>query len=384
MSFKPTQEGASGGGPLTGAGDPHALDIARSQSPWLGLGHISQWSQRVLARADFRRVRTLIPGLLLLVLLALASRAVAEYVGHISAEVMAMVLGMVLVNALRMPSIAGEATGFTTHQLLRLAIILLGAGLGLQALADVGGSALTVISLCIVFAVIVATGIARVLRFPGKVGALLAAGTAICGSSAILVCGPLVKAKGKEIAFAIATIFLFNVVAVLLYPSLGRVIDLSDTAYGIWAGTSVNDTSSVLAASAAFSDQALATATVVKLTRTVFLVPVAVVFAAAMYTGGSAHGLGRKALTAVPWFLGWFLLLVMLNSAGLIGQDAKALASQTARFLIVMVMAAVGLKIRFKEILDIGPRPLLGGLCIAILLSGFSLLVVRALHPGWE
>lgn len=327
--------------------------------------------------------RSLAPGVLIIIGIAFLSQVLAKEVSHIPPVVIALALGMVIANTVDLSAVPVKAAAFTSHWLLRAAIILLGANLSLRALAEVWGISFLVVFLCIAFALLVGLITSKVVKLPGKVGPLLAAGVAICGSTAILVCGPLIKAKEREIGLAIITIFLFNLLAVLLYPVIGHSLGLLDTSYGIWAGTSINDTSSVLAAGAAFDDQALATATVVKLTRTLFLVPLAMLFAATMLSQGqSTKGIRKGVVSAVPWFLGGFLLLVLLNTANLIGNDVQKLSGDVAGFLVIMVTAAVGLKVRLPDLLAFGFKPLVLGVAIGCALSGFSLFLIYVITPG--
>ena len=203
-------------------------------------------------------------------------------------------------------------------------------------------------------------------------------GTAICGGSAIAAVSPVIGAKDDEIAYAMATIFLFNVIAVLIFPPLGHLLKFSDTAFGLWAGTAVNDTSSVVAAGYAFSNQAGAYATIVKLTRTTMIIPVSLIFAGAiawqrkkLSQRGSA---AKYSFTAIfPWFILGFLLASLLNTLGLLKGNTAVYLSYTGKFLIVMALAAVGLSADLKQMVGPGLKPLLLGLIVWFVVSLVSI-----------
>ena len=182
-----------------------------------------------------------------------------------------------------------------------------------------------------------------------KLGNLISAGTGICGGSAIAAIAPVIDAEDKDIAFAMSSTFLFDMIMVALYPLMGKWIGMSDMAYGIWAGTSVNDTASVVASGYAFSEAAGDFATMVKLTRTIAIIPTVLVFA---YIGArikqkelQTANAGRKVnlMKVVPWFIGGFLLLAAVNSVGLIPAGASVVIKSASKFLMVTALAAIGL-----------------------------------------
>lgn len=188
---------------------------------------------------------------------------------------------------------------------------------------------------------------------------------------------PLVRAKDEEVAYAITTIFTFNIIALLLYPPLGHALALSATAFGSWTGTAVNDTSVVVATGYVYSPAAGAVATIVKLTRTVLLVPLAItvglIFAAryAREDGDTAEKTTtlQRALKTVPWFVLGFVAMAGLNSVGLFSPAVDRALTTSAAFLIVMVLAAVGLNVNLKKIVKMGFKPMLVGLALASIMG---------------
>ncbi|MDO8672026.1 MAG: putative sulfate exporter family transporter, partial [Dehalococcoidia bacterium] len=215
---------------------------------------------------------------------------------------------------------------------------------------------------------------ARGFSLPGKIGALLGSGTAICGASAIITIGPLVAATEAEIAYAVTTIFSFNMLAVLIYPAIGNMLNLSNLGFGIWAGTSVNDTSAVIATSYVFSAGAGAIATVVKLTRTLLLIPLAV--GIGCMTSVRSNQRHASVLKAIPWFVLGFAGMATINSIGLLPGDLPSMLTEVAKFLIVVVLAAVGLNVDIARMRAMGSKPFLVGILLAGVMSILSLGII--------
>jgi len=195
--------------------------------------------------------------------------------------------------------------------------------------------------------------------------------------------GPIIESREEEIAFAVTTIFLFNVLAVVIYPLLGHGFVLSDRVFGIWAGTAIHDTSSVLAASFAFSEPAGKVATVVKLARTLKLVPLALAFGLAhsyaQSRRGATGGVRVDLVKIFPWFILWFVVAALLNTAGLFSAPVVKGSSLAGKFLVIMVMAAVGLSADLKRMREIGLHPLYIGLAASVMIAIVSIALIRLL-----
>ncbi|HMH67343.1 MAG TPA: putative sulfate exporter family transporter, partial [Pinirhizobacter sp.] len=222
-------------------------------------------------------MKTLLPGLLLVAAVA----AIALVLGHamplVGGAVCGIVLGIVVRNT-RPPSPAfAPGIRFASRQVLQASIIALGFGLSLGQVAHTGLSSLAVTLCTMAAAGLAAWLVGRALRVHDDLKILIGVGTAICGGSAIAAVVPIIKANEHDTAFAISTIFLFNLVAVLLFPWLGHLMDLSDLGFGLWAGTAINDTSSVVAAGYTYSHAAGDFATIVKLTRATLIIPICLV-----------------------------------------------------------------------------------------------------------
>ena len=193
-----------------------------------------------------------------------------------------MILALVVSDKKAKPLQAGIT--FTSKKVLQWAVILLGFGLNLAQIAQVGATSLPIIVSTIATSLVVSFVLCRALNIPGKISTLIGVGSSICGGSAIAATAPVIKAKDEEVAQAISVIFLFNVIAALIFPTLGGMLGLSNEGFGLFAGTAVNDTSSVTAAAAAWDGMhpganTLDAATIVKLTRTLAIIPITLVLA---------------------------------------------------------------------------------------------------------
>lgn len=269
---------------------------------------------------------------------------------------------------------------FAGKQLLQYSIILLGFEMQLSALMKVGGQTLFIMLFTLSASFITAIFMARLLKIPAHTAILIGVGTSICGGSAIAATAPVIRAKENDVASAISTIFLFNIVAVFLFPAIGSFLSLSDTGFGIWAGTAINDTSSVVAAASVWSEKtgnnmALTLATIVKLTRTLAILPITLVLA--IYTARKEqkeNPFGSFSLMKIfPWFVVGFAAAAMLNSFLPLPHALSGTLAQTGKFLILMAMAAIGLSTRLPILLSGGKRPLLLGLCCWVAVAVVSL-----------
>jgi uncharacterized integral membrane protein (TIGR00698 family) len=331
-----------------------------------------------------------LPGVAITLCIAVAARFLSRYTGAIPDVVIALFAGIAIRNTIALPPISQVGVSFTLRYILRTAIILLGAGLSLAAILKTGASTLVLVLVCCSVAMLLGVMLARVFGLPGLLGTLIGAGTAICGGTAILAIAPLVRAKDEEVAYAITTIFTFNIIALLLYPPLGHALALSATAFGSWTGTAVNDTSVVVATGYVYSPAAGAVATIVKLTRTVLLVPLAItvglIYAAryAREDGDTAEKTTtlQRALKTVPWFVLGFVAMAGLNSLGLFPPAVDRALTTSAAFLIVMVLAAVGLNVNLKKIVKMGFKPMLVGLALASIMAIFSLGLIHIMGIG--
>ena len=330
------------------------------------------------------QIKSYAPGFALALVIALLAKGIEALLPFdvIGASVIAMFIGM-LINGYRKP---GKTTApgvkFTAKKILKFAIILLGASLNVTTILNVGRMSLTVM----LFTLLTCFGggyfIGRALGLDWKLSNLISAGTGICGGSAIAAVAPVIDAKDSDIAYALSATFLFDMAMIVLFPIMGRAMGLSDMAYGLWTGTAVNDTSSVVAAGYAFSEGAGDFATMVKLTRTLAIIPITLVLAFVRTKRAKTDGTKVDLKKIFPMFILYFLLASVVTticvSAGVSASVFTPLKT-LSKFLIVMAMCAVGLNTNIVKLVKTGGKPLIMGFCCWVGIAGMSLLMQHVL-----
>ncbi|MBR5219023.1 MAG: YeiH family putative sulfate export transporter [Clostridia bacterium] len=301
--------------------------------------------------------------------------------GILGASIIALFMGTII-NSFFHPDWIKPSLKFTSKKVLKCAIILLGASLSTGTILSVGK--MTFFVMLFTFAMCFGGGyfVRKIFGLNWKLSNLISAGTGICGGSAIAAIAPVIDADDKDIAFALSSTFLFDMVMIALYPLMGKALGLSDIAYGIWAGTSVNDTASVVASGYAFSEAAGDFATMVKLTRTIAIIPTVLVFA---YIGTrikqkemqtASDGQKVNIIKVVPWFICGFLALAIVNSAGLIPADVSSMMKSASKFLMVTALAAIGLGTSISDFKKAGLSPMFYGITIDTLVTLTALAVI--------
>lgn len=336
-----------------------------------------------------------LPGLALTLLVALCALGLhgllPERIGAaVGAVLLAVLLGLLLGNLLPLPATFDAGIRFAFGPLLRLAIVLLGAALPLQAVAGIGAKALVLVVALMTAALAVAHALGRALGVPRELATLLGVGTAVCGNTAISAAAPVIGASDRDLTVAIATNTLFGTLAVFLYPILGRALGFDDATFGTWAGSAVNDTSQVVATGFAYGEEAGRIATTVKLTRNALMAFV-IVAVAFLHRTGETRGLpfGAMLRRSVPGFVFGFLALSLARTLGAldwlgerVGRPLADDLPAAAKFLTVVALAGVGLATRIEAMRRTGPRPVILGLVTAAAVSAASLLLIRALGPA--
>jgi uncharacterized integral membrane protein (TIGR00698 family) len=313
-------------------------------------------------------LRGLVHGLAWTASVALVAWLLSHVIPLFGAPVLAIVIGLAVSVVRRPPPAAGPGVAFSSSVLLQVAIVLLGTGLALGQVVRIGAKSLPVMLGTLAVALIGAVVLGKLLAVSERLRTLIGVGTGICGASAIAAISGIVRATETEIAYAISTIFVFNLVAVLVFPPIGRLLHLSQHGFGLWAGTAVNDTSSVVAAAYAFGHDAGAQAVVVKLTRTTLIIPIALGLSVLEARKG-----GVRTGRLVPPFLIGFVLASALNTAGLIGEGAHRPLSDAALALITVALAGVGLRSDLGRMRRTGIRPLALGALLWVSVAAVSL-----------
>ena len=333
-----------------------------------------------------------IPGILLAACIALISCWLESLlpIHLIGSAVIAMFIGMFLNQYIKKTKLFASGLKFTSKKILKFAIILLGLSLNITTILHVGKMSLTVM----VFTLLTCFGggyfIGKALGLNWKLSNLISAGTGICGGSAIAAIAPTIDADDNDVAYAMSATFLFDMAMIVLFPIMGRALGMSDQAFGIWAGTAVNDTSSVVATGYAFSEGAGDFATMVKLTRTLTIIPTVITFAFVQLRlkrkeaiANSQNSDDLKANFNIakifPWFILGFLAMSIIASVFTIPSDIVSGTKTISKFLMVCALSAIGLNTSFSNLKKSGIRPMIHGFIISALVVIVALLVEVAM-----
>ncbi len=332
-----------------------------------------------------KKTEKVLPGILVCVVIAMISFYLGEQIPLVGGPVFALFLGMVMNIIIGIDGKFNAGLDFTSKKLLKLAIILLGFSLSIGQILEVGKISLTVM----VFTLAAAFGFGylfgKLFNMDWKLSSLISAGTGICGGSAVAALSPVIEADDSDVAYAISATFIFDIIMVILFPIMGRKLGLSDLAYGLWTGTAVNDTSSVVAAGYAYSNEAGSFATIVKLTRTLSIIPTVIIFSyisqrvkakELAMEEGSSHVAERKKIPfrdIFPYFIIFFILAAVVNSIGLIPANLGMNITYISKFLMIMALGAIGLKTDLRDIKNSGLAPMLHGFIISALVVVVSL-----------
>lgn len=331
-------------------------------------------------------------GILLCLAIAFPSWLLVKLISSlevIGAPVLAILIGMIAGLLIKDKTSLKDGIAFTSKKILQYAVILLGFGLNLATIGKVGAASLPIILSTIATSLIVAFIMHKLLHIPSKISTLIGVGSSICGGSAIAATAPVIGADDEEIAQSISVIFLFNVIAALIFPTLGGLLGLTDTGFALFAGTAINDTSSVTAAASTWdtlhgtNGAVLDYATIVKLTRTLAIIPITLVLTfVRMRKEKAASGVSLKKV--FPMFILYFVLASVITTIAtsvLTGgtlDTANAIFSflkQLSKFFIVMAMAAIGLNTDIVKLVKTGGKPILMGFTCWVCITAVSLLM---------
>ena len=338
------------------------------------------------------KVLKLFPGVILSALIALLAVWLESLlpIHLVGAAVIAMFIGVLLNPLIKGKKVFASGLKVTSKKILKFAIILLGLSLNITTILHVGKMSLAVM----VFTLLTCFGggyfIGKALGLNWKLSNLISAGTGICGGSAIAAIAPTIEADDTDVAYAMSATFLFDMAMILLFPIMGQAIGMTDQAFGIWAGTAVNDTSSVVATGYAFSEAAGDYATMVKLTRTLAIIPTVITFALiqlrikrkearAASLDGSEVKANFSIMKIFPWFILGFLGMSIVASIFPIPTAVVSGTKTLSKFLMVCALSAIGLNTSFKDLKKSGIRPMIHGFIISALVVIVALLVEMAL-----
>ena len=327
-------------------------------------------------------VKKFAPGLALAALLAAIANYISGFIPYrlISGGVFALLLEMAINPLVSGKEIFASGIKLVSKQVLRLAIILMGLTLSFTQVLSVGKYSIIVMCFTLFAAFFGGYWLGRLFGMNWKLSGLISAGTGICGGSAVAAIAPTIDADDCDVAYAISATFIFDIIMVVLFPIMGRYFGMSDMGFGLWTGTAVNDTSSVVAAGYAFSDTAGSFSIIVKLTRTLSIIPTVLVFSFinerinAKKTG-SREKRKINIRKIFPYFILLFLLMVAVRSTGIVPDTVSKTVSVFSKFFMVMALGAIGLKTNFNELAASGFRPMLHGFLISTLVVVVSYTV---------
>ena len=327
-----------------------------------------------------KNVRKKIPGLIVCLAISIPAWLLGRRFPTIGGPVFSIVFGMIITLMWHEKGNKKSGIAFTSKYILQAAVVLLGFGLNLNIILKTGKQSLPIIICTISTSLIISFLLQKVMKIPGNTATLVGVGSSICGGSAIAATAPVIDADDDEVAQSISVIFFFNVLAAILFPIFGQAIGMNTTsgeAFGIFAGTAVNDTSSVTAAASTWDSMfSLGTATLdkavtVKLTRTLAIIPITLVLAfitarkkkAAGESGENTFKFSR----AFPMFILYFIIASVITTIAVnLGVDSNFFnpIKELSKFLIIMAMGAIGLNSNIIKLVKTGGKPLLlGAVC---------------------
>lgn len=320
-------------------------------------------------------LRTLLPGVALTAGIAAVATGLRAFTGVtvVSPMILSLIAGMLLHNLAGVPASTRPGIAFSLKRILRLGIVLLGFQVTLSGIVALGGGALAVTAITLIAAFVAIRIAGPLIGVDRPLTELIAAGTAVCGASAVIATNTVSRASEEDVAYAVACVSILGSASMLIYPLLAGPLGMDAVAYGLWTGATVHEVAQVAAAAFQHSDAAGQVGTVAKLTRVLMLAPL-IFCLAGLRTSGEHEGGTR---TQMPWFVLGFVLLVAFNSTVALPQEFTAGIGTATGFLLSMALAAMGLQINFGKLRAKGIRPLLLGIFGWLFIALFGLAAMR-------
>lgn len=304
-------------------------------------------------------------GVILCLIISLPAYYLGKLFPLVGGPVFAILMGMIITCFLKDKSKVQEGITYTSKKILQYAVILLGFGMNLKDILKIGSSSLPIIFSTITTSLVVAFVLCKLLKIPSKIATLIGVGSSICGGSAIAATAPVIEADDEEIAQAISVIFLFNILAALIFPTLGGLLGLSNDGFGLFAGSAVNDTSSVTATASAWDgihgSNTLNRATIVKLTRTLAIIPITLVLAFKRTRDNEKSNSKVDLKKIFPYFILFFVLASIITTVFNLSGNITAPIKDLSKFFIIMAMSAIGLNTNIVKLIKSGGKPILLG-----------------------
>lgn len=322
-------------------------------------------------------------GLLLCLCIAIPSWWFGQLAPVVGGPIFAILIGMIIAYFIRINYSFQPGIRFTSKNILQFAVVLLGFGMNLIDILLKGKQSLPIIIATISTSLIIAFVIYKLIKVPSKSSILIGVGTSICGGSAIVATAPVIGASNEEIAQSISVIFLFNVIAALTFPTLGSALALSNEGFGLFAGTAINDTSSVTAAAAAwdgiYGSNTLDDATIVKLTRTLAIIPITLGLAFLRTKKEKSIGSKVSLKKIFPFFILYFVLASVITTVFSLPAEITSPIKELSKFFIIMAMSAIGLNTNIVKLIKTGGKPIFMGFCCWVGIALVSLVIQHTL-----
>ncbi|MEA5596739.1 YeiH family protein [Rivularia sp. UHCC 0363] len=325
---------------------------------------------------------SILPGLLLTIGLAILANSLTKIpsLSLFSSLIIAILLGIIVKNTMVVPKVFQPGIAFSLKRILRLSIILLGLRLSLSQILAVGSTGLVIVFVTLVSTFVFTCWFGKQIGVNQKLTKLIAAGTSICGASAIVATNGVVESKDEDVAYAVAIVTIFGTISMLLYPLLAVLFQVTSQQFGIWCGVSIHETAQVIAAAFQRGEVSGEFGTIAKLSRVIFLAPVVLTLGfLAPESSNSAQGIKSKKLP-IPWFVLGFIVLMLLNSANIFPETPKKSVTEFNHFLLASSMAGMGLKTSIIEIKQSGIKPLYLGAASWLFISVISLVLIKSFY----
>ncbi|MBB6412520.1 YeiH family protein [Mesorhizobium sangaii] len=348
------------------------------------LSHIANDIPKSLISAELAQGRRslnsvwngVVPGIVLVAMItgvAFSARNLSGF-ALFSPMILAVVAGMIYSNVLGTPAHAKVGIAFSQRRLLRFAIVLLGFQLTLGQVVSIGAGGVGIVALTLGSTFLFTITLGRLIGVDAKLAQLIAAGTSICGASAIVASNIVTDARDEDVTYAVASITLFGTVAMLGFPLLAPVLGLDQHAFGLWAGASIHEVAQVIGAGFQNGTQSGEIATVAKLTRVAMLAPMVIALGLMARRKSSSQSAARPPM---PWFVAAFVAVVALNSLVTVPPEVKSAMALATTIMLTMGLAAMGLQADISQLRSRGLRPLALAFSAFLFIGCFSLMLVK-------
>lgn len=317
----------------------------------------------------------MLSGVLISFLLGLVALVLGTQFPVLGSNLIAILLGIVLNNLIGIRPAWEKGLSYAGKHFLQMSIVAMGFTFSIREVSEVGFSSLKLSIITIGIAFVTAYLLGRRLRLRQVLSLLIGFGTAICGGSAIAAASPILEADEEDIALSMSTIFFFNILAVFIFPFLGHLMQMSNVDFGLWAGTAINDTSSVVAAAYTYGQEAGDYATIVKLARALMIVPACLLMVLVKLYRSRQDSVKLSVRQIFPWFILWFLLASVISSFGLVPTVWFSTIKKLSHLLMAMALVGIGSKVSFASFKKAGLSPLSLGLWTWVSVALSSLIL---------